>query len=291
MYRVSASLITKFRTFGNFKQQIGNILELNRNYAAKDIRFGSEARASMLKSVKEFHDDVKLASDLKGRNEFKDGITDISASLVKPRSNSANDFGGTTCGTVLTKAPVFGENRTANLNNLATLTGGDFPTGELGMNFRQSFARSNSSFISCKGKAFISSVLRLRWRKKMFLVDAGLGTPMECLENELARVPNYRTSRFESKVGSVGSLKDADPLLLPRKLRQNRAWMELKNIWLTNKKVKGFLLNRVRGGYSVAIAGFITFLPFRSFQKRNRTNNVRDTFNIARVTKDNIVVL
>lgn len=225
-------------------------------------------------------------------------------------------FPGTTCGTVLTKAPVFGENRKANLNNLATLTGGDvsvfiylsntlasqtisinflnlmqFPTGELGMNFRQSFARSNSSFISCKGKAFISSVLRLRWRKKMFLVDAGLGTPMECLENELARVPNYRTSRFESKVGSVGSLKDADPLLLPRKLRQNRAWMELKNIWLTNKKVKGFLLNRVRGGYSVAIAGFITFLPFRSFQKRNRTNNVRDTFNIARVTKDNIVVL
>lgn len=31
---------------------------------------------------------------MQGRNEFKDGITDISASLVKPRSNSANDFGG-----------------------------------------------------------------------------------------------------------------------------------------------------------------------------------------------------
>lgn len=125
----------------------------------------------------------------------------------------------------------------------------------------------------------------------MFLVDAGLGTPMECLENELARVPNYRASRFENKVGSVGSREDGDPLLLPRKLRQNRAWMELKNMWRTNKKVKGFLLNRIRGGYSVAIAGFITFLPLRSFQKRSRRNNVRDVFNIARVTKDNIVVL
>nr|ARX11161.1 ribosomal protein S1 [Amphibolis griffithii] len=158
-------------------------------------------------------------------------------------------------------------------------------------NPNRSFARSNSSFFSCNGKAFLSSVLRLRWRDKMFLVDAGLGTPIICLQNELTGVPINRATRFENKVGSLDVVA-GEPLLLPRKLRQNRAWMELKKIWRTNKKVKGFRLEKIKGGYSVAIAGFITLIPFSTFYKKKIQNqNVR--FTIARLhpKRQKIVVL
>ena len=170
----------------------------------------------------------------------------------------------------------------------------------------RSFPRSNSSFLLCNGIALQSSVLRCSLKEKMFLVDAGPGTPLNCMEDELTGVPiNRATShRFENKVGSQnvvagdsqiperindrflmdlvagqsqikeravlrfhdfwGSLDvlAGEPLLLPRRFRQNRAWMELQKNWRTNKKVKGFIINKVKGGYSVAIAGFITFLPF-----------------------------
>lgn len=170
----------------------------------------------------------------------------------------------------------------------------------------RSFPRSNSSFLLCSGNASQSSVLRLRLREEMFLVDAGLGTPKICMQDELTGLPIKRATRFENKVGSknvvageslikkriferffidlvageslikeraaarfndfVGSLDVAagEPLLLPQRFRQNRAWIELKKIWRTKKKkVKGFPIKKIKGGYSVAIAGFITFLPFK----------------------------
>lgn len=69
---------------------------------------------------------------------------------------------------------------------------------------------------------------------------------------------------------SLGSLDVAagEPLVLPRRFIQNRAWIELQKIWRTNKKAKGFIIQKVkRSGYSVAIAGFITFLPLLKIQK------------------------
>lgn len=178
----------------------------------------------------------------------------------------------------------------------------------------RSFPRSNSSFLLCSGNASQSSVLRLRLREEMFLVDAGLGTPKICMQDELTGLPIKRATRFENKVGSknvvageslikkrieerffidlvageslikeraaarfkdfVGSLDvtAGEPLLLPQRFRQNRAWIELKKIWRTKKKVKGFLINKIEGGYSVAIAGFITFLPFKALKKKRRAN-------------------
>nr|ARX11157.1 ribosomal protein S1 [Triantha glutinosa] len=167
----------------------------------------------------------------------------------------------------------------------------------------RSFPSSNSSFFLCSGNASQSSVLRLRLREEMFLVDAGPGSPIICMQDEPTGVPINRATRFENKVGFlnvvageslikeqiferlfidlvageslikeraaarfkdfVGSLDvvAGEPLLLlPRRFRQNRAWMELKR--RTNKKVKGFIMKKVKGGYAVAIAGFITFLPF-----------------------------
>nr|WHL30957.1 ribosomal protein S1 [Stichorkis philippinensis] len=196
----------------------------------------------------------------------------------------------------------------------------------------RSFPRSNSSFLLCSGNASQSSVLRLRFREEMFLVDAGPGTPKICMQDEPTGVPIHRATRFENKVGSFnvvageslikkrilerffidlvageslikeraaarfhdfwGSLDvvAGEPLLLlPRRFRQNRAWVELQKIWRTKKKVKGFLIDKVKGGYSVAIAGFITFLPFYPLIIQRIAN---DQFTIESINpkRTNIVV-
>nr|YP_008080937.1 ribosomal protein S1 [Butomus umbellatus]AFY16554.1 ribosomal protein S1 [Butomus umbellatus] len=144
----------------------------------------------------------------------------------------------------------------------------------------------------------------------MFLVDAGLGTPRICMQNEPTGVAINRATRFENKVGShhVGNgqserratgLNDffgsldvvaGEPLLLPRKFRLFRAWMELKKIWRTKKKVQGLILDKVKGGSSVAIAGFITFIPWSSLNKKRR-DNYRFTIQSLHPKRKNIVVL
>lgn len=171
------------------------------------------------------------------------------------------------------------------------------------------FPRSNSSFFLCSGNALQSEVLRLR--EDIFLVDAGPGTPRICMQDEPTGVPINRATRFENKVGSldlvageskikeraaarfhdlVGStdVVAGEPLLLlPRRFRQNRAWMELNKIWRTNTKVKGFIIEKIKG--LVAIAGFITFLPFRPL-KSQRIWNDRFTIESINPKRTNIVV-
>ncbi|URD73487.1 Chaperonin [Musa troglodytarum] len=133
MYRTMASLASRARVAGSSAKQIGSRVGWSRNYAAKDIRFGVEARALMLKGVEELADAVKVTMGPKGRNvvleqsfgapkvtkdgvtvaksiEFKDRIKNMGASLVKQVANATNDAAGdgTTCATILTKA-IFAE--------------------------------------------------------------------------------------------------------------------------------------------------------------------------------------
>ncbi|XP_055813805.1 chaperonin CPN60-2, mitochondrial [Solanum dulcamara] len=133
MYRFAANLASKARVSRTSSQQIGERLTWSRNYAAKDIRFGVEARGLMLKGVEELADAVKVTMGPKGRNvvieqswgapkvtkdgvtvaksiEFKDKIQNVGASLVKQVANATNDVAGdgTTCATVLTRA-IFAE--------------------------------------------------------------------------------------------------------------------------------------------------------------------------------------
>ncbi|MCO5595900.1 hypothetical protein L7F22_049951 [Adiantum nelumboides] len=100
-----------------------------RQYVAKDIRFGIEARALMLQGVEQLADAVKVTMGPKGRNvvieqsfgapkvtkdgvtvaksiEFKEKLKNIGASLVKQVANATNDAAGdgTTCATVLTRS-------------------------------------------------------------------------------------------------------------------------------------------------------------------------------------------
>eukprot|EP00250_Pteridium_aquilinum_P007666 c17338_g1_i1 orf=117-1838(+) len=124
MLRAAASVARK-ASRSNDARRLGGI----RQYAAKDIRFGVEARASMLQGVEQLADAVKVTMGPKGRNviieqsfgapkvtkdgvtvaksiEFKDKLKNIGASLVKQVANATNDVAGdgTTCATVLTKA-------------------------------------------------------------------------------------------------------------------------------------------------------------------------------------------
>ncbi|KAL3726784.1 hypothetical protein ACJRO7_031650 [Eucalyptus globulus] len=129
MYRFASSLASKARIARNSAHQIGSRASWARNYAAKDIKFGVEARALMLKGVEDLADAVKVTMGPKGRNvvieqsfgapkvtkdgvtvaksvEFKDRIKNVGASLVKQVANATNDVAGdgTTCATVLTRA-------------------------------------------------------------------------------------------------------------------------------------------------------------------------------------------
>ncbi|KAJ0966562.1 hypothetical protein J5N97_023479 [Dioscorea zingiberensis] len=134
MYRAAAALLaSKSRIAGSSSRQIGSRVSWSRNYAAKDIKFGVEARALMLKGVEELADAVKVTMGPKGRNvvleqswgapkvtkdgvtvaksiEFKDRVKNMGASLVKQVANATNDVAGdgTTCATVLTRA-IFAE--------------------------------------------------------------------------------------------------------------------------------------------------------------------------------------
>ncbi|XP_059660226.1 chaperonin CPN60-2, mitochondrial-like [Cornus florida] len=129
MYRFAANLASKARVARNSTKQISTRLAWSRNYAAKDIKFGVEARALMLRGVEELADAVKVTMGPKGRNvvleqsygapkvtkdgvtvaksiEFSNRVKNVGASLVKQVANATNDVAGdgTTCATVLTRA-------------------------------------------------------------------------------------------------------------------------------------------------------------------------------------------
>lgn len=129
MYRLASSLASKARVARNGAQQIGGRLSWSRNYAAKEIKFGVEARALMLNGVEDLADAVQVTMGPKGRNvvieqsygapkvtkdgvtvaksiEFKDKVKNVGASLVKQVANATNDVAGdgTTCATILTRA-------------------------------------------------------------------------------------------------------------------------------------------------------------------------------------------
>ncbi|KAF2615629.1 hypothetical protein F2Q70_00008288 [Brassica cretica] len=117
MYRLISSIASKARVARNCTSQIGSRLSSTRNYAAKDIRFGVEGRALMLRGVEELADAVKVTMGPKGRNviieqswgapkvtkdgvtvaksiEFKDRVKNVGASLVKQVANATNDVAG-----------------------------------------------------------------------------------------------------------------------------------------------------------------------------------------------------
>ncbi|KDP34200.1 hypothetical protein JCGZ_07771 [Jatropha curcas] len=103
------------------------------------------------------------------------------------------------------------------------------------------------------------------------------------------KIKDRAASRFNDLVGTTDVVAGEPLLLLPRRFRQNQAWMELNKIWRTNRKVKGFIIEKVRGGYLVAIAGYIAFLRFRPYM-RERISNDRFTIESINSKAKKIVV-
>ncbi|KAL9659075.1 hypothetical protein QQ045_012241 [Rhodiola kirilowii] len=130
MFRAARALASSTAKIARSQNnQIVSRLSSHRNYAAKDIKFGVDARALMLRGVEELANAVKVTMGPKGRNvvieqsygspkvtkdgvtvaksiEFKDKVMNVGASLVKQVANATNDVAGdgTTCATVLTRA-------------------------------------------------------------------------------------------------------------------------------------------------------------------------------------------
>ncbi|GKC45850.1 chaperonin CPN60-2, mitochondrial [Tanacetum coccineum] len=70
MYRFAVNLASKSRLLRNNSQQISSRLGWSRNYAAKDIRFGVEARAMMLRGVEDLADAVQVTMGPKVISNF-----------------------------------------------------------------------------------------------------------------------------------------------------------------------------------------------------------------------------
>ncbi|KAL0435515.1 UNVERIFIED_CONTAM: Chaperonin CPN60-1, mitochondrial [Sesamum radiatum] len=132
MYRFATALASKARIIKNSSHLVSSSssrLSWSRNYAAKDIKFGVEARAVMLRGVEELADAVKVTMGPKGldvvleqsygapkvtkdgvtvaqKHWFKDRFINVGASFVKQVANATHDVAGdgTTCATVLTHA-------------------------------------------------------------------------------------------------------------------------------------------------------------------------------------------
>lgn len=103
-----------------------------------------------------------------------------------------------------------------------------------------------------------------------------------------SRTKHQAAARFGDMVGQTdAACGGQQPLLLPRRFRKERAWMELKNKCKYNRKVKGFIAGKVRGGYTVGIAGYLAFLPERNVYNRRIDG---DRFVIESLNKNNIVV-
>lgn len=76
-------------------------------------------------------------------------------------------------------------------------------------------------------------------------------------------VKQRAAARLNDLVGSTDVVPGEPVLVLPRRFRQTRAWLELNKHWRDNAKVKGFVIDRVRGGCSVAVGGYVAFLKYR----------------------------
>ncbi|KAM0897490.1 hypothetical protein ACQ4PT_022550 [Festuca glaucescens] len=136
MYRAAAAAISRSSSSALRRQLArgvgpggGEQRQWARGYAAKEITFGVDARAAMLRGVNDLADAVKVTMGPKGRNviieranrspkvtkdgvtvaksiEFQDSAKNVGANLVKQVADATNKVAGdgTTCATVLIQA-------------------------------------------------------------------------------------------------------------------------------------------------------------------------------------------
>jgi ribosomal protein S1 len=133
-------------------------------------------------------------------------------------------------------------------------------------------------------------------QQNMVLVDTQLKTLIICFQHELKRVPITKQSRFILGIEDVevfGELKMFLLKLLKRKCKSKLIWTKLTKIWQSDHNlVKGYFLNSVKGGYAIAIASKIAFLPNNLHKSRKVFHTQWRNFSILNMNLkiDNIVV-
>nr|UQV94643.1 ribosomal protein S subunit 1 [Haplopteris ensiformis]UQV94657.1 ribosomal protein S subunit 1 [Haplopteris ensiformis]UQV94741.1 ribosomal protein S subunit 1 [Haplopteris ensiformis] len=132
-------------------------------------------------------------------------------------------------------------------------------------------------------------LIKLLRSQNMILVNTGLKTPVILLKDEVtAGVPITEQARYNlvgiedltlEKVEMLYEPRLILPeshklgIILPKLLNKEIVWIELTKIWRDRDKVKGLILNSMKGGYAVAIAGFVAFLLRSLFRKRKSKRN------------------
>nr|NP_689383.1 ribosomal protein S1 [Chaetosphaeridium globosum]AAM96617.1 ribosomal protein S1 [Chaetosphaeridium globosum] len=154
------------------------------------------------------------------------------------------------------------------------------------MNFEQIFSKWNRSemYIETfeKHQSNVSPVLRTR-----LVFSQGSSPASRAPASKGGGSMNTRegSPRVES-AGEARTLLPSSSVLRP--------WAYLTKIWQSNKKnkIQGFIVNSVKGGYSVALAGFIAFLPRRLRRRQNIFPGQLRLFSILNmnVNRNNIVV-
>lgn len=149
------------------------------------------------------------------------------------------------------------------------------------MSFGAFFKQSNSSLTLLDGNVIDSFIEHTR--ENLVFLDTGLKSKTACFKKEITsckqtkslyppvKVENdllFTTTEQPSlKVGIENIEIFGEPkVLLPKALegvrKKKLVWFELMKKWRnSDSSIKGRILNPVNGGYAVAIAGHIAFLP------------------------------
>lgn len=162
------------------------------------------------------------------------------------------------------------------------------------MNFNELFQKSNSSFNLIEGNVLNFKVVKKP--KDLVLIDTGLPRLLSCLKSELkmsteikknikplkknpqvfahtsislTNISHHTDFNYCGQIGLKRIDKNNDealfvfPKLMNKYSRRKVIWDQLVKIWQNRKNncIKGFILNYIKGGYAIGIAGRVCFLP------------------------------
>nr|YP_009137039.1 ribosomal protein S1 [Geranium maderense]AKE32269.1 ribosomal protein S1 [Geranium maderense]AKJ25834.1 ribosomal protein S1 [Geranium maderense] len=159
----------------------------------------------------------------------------------------------------------------------------------------RSFPRSNSSFFLSRGSRFKSEVLRLDLdENRVFVVDAGLGTPRICVQDEILRVPINGATRFENEVGFLDRVAGKSRNKIRRHILE-RFFIKLvvAKLPIKRKERTTWRLRSLLGSYGV-MAGeppllnprtFRHILVFMKLREMRRTNTKVKGFFLKRLRR------
>ncbi len=163
-------------------------------------------------------------------------------------------------------------------------------------NFAEILEESLSGSKSFDGKVVKGKILKIE--KDMVIIDVGLKSE--------GRIPlqEFKSAHVEVRPGDVIEIyvermenRDGESVLSFERARREAVWSDLEKSHLENQRVMGTICNRVKGGFTVDLAGTIAFLPgsqvdFRPIKDPTSIMGIEQPFQILKMdrVRGNIVV-